>query len=413
MLEILVLIFLLLLSAFFSGSETALFSLKKSDLHRLSYSEKSIERNLYTLMHRPQRVLITILLGNLFVNLIITALSTRFLLFTWGDYGHFISIAVVTPVMILFCEITPKVIAINSYESFSQKVVPFINIFHVLFSPVRYLVLTSSNLIIKIFGFTLENESMTEDELDHAVDLGEKEGIIKKEESSLIKNIMRFSKKDAGSIMFPRNTAFFMPMGTSIDHAVGMFLEAGVIRAPVYKADLDHVVGMVDSRDLLPYYLGHKKAATINRFITSVPFFPASRDLNDLLRDFLEQGIQMAIVVDEFGGTAGVVTLNAILAELMGREFIRGETDAMIAPLKKIDEHSVVISGDMHIEDFNFYFNEKIKSENADTVAGYVIEKSSYFPKRGEKITIKNHVVRVRNIRKNRIISMEVIDKII
>ncbi|HOO72045.1 MAG TPA: hemolysin family protein [Spirochaetota bacterium] len=409
--EIIILGLFLFLSAFFSGSETALFTLKKSDLHRMSLSKNRSERIITGLMENPQKILITILIGNLFVNLIISALSTRLLLLKWGQYGHFISIGLVTPVIILLGEISPKIIAINSYLTFSKRVARFIYFFHGLFSPLRKVIVAVSNTFIKLLGLKFVTETVTADELGHAVHVGQRQGVLREEESIFIKNIMRFSHKTGENIMTPRTTAFFISYGTAVDEAVELFIEEGAVRAPVYRNHLDNIVGMIDFKDLMPYHLGYKKAKNINRFIRNTYFFPASRDLNDLLTDFLEQRIQVAILVDEFGGTAGVVTLNAILSELMGRGFIKLDAESR-SEIKRINDNHYIVPGDCQIHDFNLYFNEELESENSETIAGFIIEQMGHFPKKGEESLIDQYVLRVRNIRKNRIVSLDVINKI-
>ena len=140
---------------------------------------------------------------------------------------------------------------------------------------------------------------------------------------------------------------------------------------------------------MIPYYLGYKKAKNINRFIQEIKFFPASRELHDLLNDFLSEGIQMAIVVDEYGGTAGVVTLNKLLSELMGRDMTKWEDDSK-HDIRRIDENISIISGEMQIDDFNHRFGERLESQNADSIGGYIIEKLSYIPKRGEELRTGN-----------------------
>jgi len=407
-LQILLLVILACLSAFFSGSETALFSLNKADLHRYSDSRKGIERSIYRAMSRPQNILITILIGNLLVNLFVSSISTKLLLQKWQQYGHLISIAIVTPVMIILCEITPKVISINSYESVSKKVYPLLNVFHKLFYPVRIFLLFITNFIIKIFRLKLNQGNITEDELDIAVNLGEVEGVIDKEEGYFIKNIMRFSKKEASNIMFPRNRAVFIPHGAPVNETMEILLENNIVRAPVYKNDLDHVVGYVDSKELIPYYMGQKRSKTINRFVHDIDFFPSSRELNDLLNDFLSRRIQMAILVDEYGGTAGVVTLNRILAELMGKGFTKWEVDSRTS-VRRLSENVQVIQGTMLIADFNYKFDENLESVESETIGGYIIERLSHFPKRGEEIMTDNFILRVRFIRKNTVESIEVI----
>ena len=208
--------------------------------------------------------------------------------------------------------------------------------------------------------------------------------------------------------MFPRNRAVFIPWGMSIGDAIRVFLESDVIRAPVFKGDLDHVVGMVDSRELIPCHLGYRKARNINGFVQKIDFFPATRGLDDLLKDFIAGKIQIAVVVDEYGGTAGVVTLNAILAELMGKGFTRWEVDTK-SDIRRIHGNVTLISGEMQIADFNYRFHERISSHESDTMGGYVAEKLTHLPRRGEDLRTERHLLRVKHVRRNRIESIEVI----
>jgi CBS domain containing-hemolysin-like protein len=267
-----------------------------------------------------------------------------------------------------------------------------------------------TNLLTRFLKIDFNKKKVTTDELDYAVHIGAIEGIIHKEEGDFIKNVMIFSKKDASNIMFPRNRALFIPYGTSIREAMDLCLEAGVIRAPVYQKDLDHVIGFIDSRELMPYILGYKKGRNINKFIRTIRYFPATRDLTELLRDFLYEGIQIAVVVDEYGGTAGLVTLNSILAELMGKDFKKWEIDYR-PEVRRIDENLSIVNGDMQIHDFNIKYMENLASENSDTVGGYFIERVNRFPKRGDEIEIENYILRIKYIIKNRIESIEVARK--
>lgn len=411
-LDFIILALAIILSAFFNGAETALFSIKKSELHRYSSSSDKKEMLIMRMMSKPQKILITILAGNLFVNIIISAVSTSLLLLIWGEYGHIIAIGIVTPLLIVFCEISPKIIAINSYKNFSKKIVSLLNIFHVILIPVRILLLGITEIIIKILSLKLDQgTSITEEQLDMAVRLGRAEGVINKNEEIFLKNVLRFSKKEAQNVMIPRNKALFIPYNATIDEALDVLLNTETVRAPVYKENPDDVIGMLDSRELIPYALGYKKAKKINKFIHNIFHYPASKELGELLNDFLHKKIQIAIVVDEYGGTAGVVTLSSILSELMGKNFVLWEEKHRVEKDVKIIDNATVIPGDMQIHDFNFTFKESIVSEDNETVGGYIIERLGYFPKRSETIEIGNYVLKVRHIRKNKIESVELIIK--
>lgn len=402
-----ILAMLLILSSFFSGTEAAFFSLKKADLYRFSRTGTDQEKKIARYMSQPDKILITLLLGNLFVNLTLTALSTSFLLSFFGHYGHFISIGFVTPLIILFGEITPKILAISSYMDVSRYAFPVFRIFHKLLGPVRFCILFLTDMIIRGFRLQMGHSSLTEDELGYVVHSGEKMGLIDKKESDIIKNVIRFSRREASNIMYPRNQAVFIEEGCSISEAMAIIKENDIVRVPVYRDDLDTIVGMIDTRDIMSSYLGFKKSRTIDRFIRPVDFFPFSKDLNELLHDFLRKKIQLAIIVDEYGGTAGIVTLNAILSALLGKDFGRWESYKK-SEIKIIDENHYIVPGDLQIDEFNSYFSTSIESSNSDTIGGFVLEKMISFPARGDILKLDTLEFRVRNIVKRNIRTLEV-----
>ncbi|HPI15652.1 MAG TPA: hemolysin family protein [Spirochaetota bacterium] len=407
--NVFVLLALLFFSAFFSGSEVALFSLSKSELLRLSSSSRKLEKTIAALMVEPRKILVTILIGNLLANLLLPAFTTRILLEVFPRYGHFMAIAIVTPLIIILCDITPKTITRSDPEGFSRRVARLLQVFHRLFMPFREALLAVNNAIIALFGLDQRKEDViTEDELDMAVKMGEKDGIIGKEEGAFIKNVLRFSKKEAQNIMIPRNQAVFIPYGSSIEDAASVFRTRGLVRALVYRKDFDDVVGVLDSRRLVPYLYGYKKARNINRLLFSIYHYPATKELGDLLVDFLANKLQIAVVIDEYGGTAGVVTLSGILSELLGVDFAMFQEGYKPA-IRKTGGNSSIISGEMQIDDFNLTFNENLASKESETIGGYIIERLGYFPAKDEFIETGKYVLRVRRVEKKRIHSIEVL----
>lgn len=405
--HILIALVFLILSAFFSGSETALFSLKKADLHRLSISEKSSERAIASLMNTPDSILVTLLIGNLFVNLSLAAIATNFLLGYFGKYGHFISISIVTPLIIILSEITPKLIAVNTYINFIRASFPLVLFFHKFFFPARFITMKYTDLLTKIFKLNLKHSNLTEDELRHVITSGEEKGLIDKKESDIIKNVMRFSNKEASNIMYPRNQALFIQHGSTIEQAMEQIIENDLVRIPVYKNDYDNIIGFIDSRDLMPIYLGYKKNKNINSFIKPIDFFPSSKDLTELLEDFLEKKIQIAVVVDEYGGTAGIVTLSSILSSLLGKEFGKWE-HSQKNYIRNIDEGRYLVSGELQLDEFNVYFKQKFSSSNSDTISGFVIEQMNILPIKGRKIILNNLVMTIKSVAKRKIITLDV-----
>jgi len=394
-------------SAFFSGSETALFSLKKADLHRFSNSTNYVEKSIASSMRQPDKILITILLGNLFVNIMLSSFTTSVMLKYFTNYGHIISILFITPVVIIFCEITPKIIAIYFHKNFSKISFPFLQIFHKTISPLRKIIIFFSDLIIKELNLELQHNIITEDELDHVVEKGEQQGIIDKKEGDIIKNVMRFSKREASNIMYPRNHAIFIQKGCTIKKAMKLINENDIVRIPVYKKDLDNIIGVIDARDIISPYLGYSKDRTIDKYIRPVDFFPFSKDLNDLLNDFLEKKIQIAVIVDEYGGTAGIVTLNSILSAILGKEFGKWETYRKNEVRTIADKHYIVY-GEMQLDEFNSFFESDFTSYNSDTIGGYLIEKFENFPEKGDAIKFDNMEIRIRNIKKRKIEQVEI-----
>lgn len=397
----------LILSAFFSGSETALFSLKKADLHRLSISGKSSEKAIASLMNTPDRILATLLIGNLFVNLSLAAIVTNFLLGYFGKYGHFISISIVTPLIIILSEITPKVIAVNTYLNFSRASFPLVLLFHKIFYPARFITMKYTDLITSIFKLNLKHTNLTEDELRFVINSGEEKGLIDKRESDIIKNVMRFSDKEASNIMYPRNQAVFIQYGSTIEQAMEIIIENELVRIPVYRDDYDDIAGFIDSRDLMGTYLGYKKSRNINRFIKPIDFFPFSKELTELLEDFLEKKIQIAVIVDEYGGTAGIVTLSSILSSLLGKEFGKWENYKKTG-IRCVEQNKYIVSGDLQIDEFNLFFNERFTSNNSDTIGGFVIEQLNFFPSKGAKVILNNIEITVKTIVKRKIITLDV-----
>ncbi|MDA3900860.1 MAG: hemolysin family protein [Spirochaetes bacterium] len=395
------------LSAFFSGSETALFSITKSELYNLAFSENRRDNLIASIMKKPRRILITILIGNLISNIFVTTVSTTFLLDTFGEYGHFIAIAVVTPVVIIFCEIVPKIISLSAAVSISKIIIRPLHFFYRVFAPVRTFFLLISNLLISIFNLKIENSSnLSEREIDIAIRLNESQGFIDKEESRFIKNVLKFSKKSAENVMIPRNNAIAISENSSIKDAIRIFKSSGVMRAPVFRENLDTITGIIDSRDLIPYVYGIKKGKSIKRLIRKVNYYPESKELVDLLNAFLKDKIQMAVLIDEYGGTSGIVTLSSIISEVMGESFNLDDSKQK-GEIRKIKSVTVV-DAEIQIDDFNDKFRTDISSNESETIGGYIIEQLGHIPQKGEYILVEELMLRIRNIRKNKILTVEV-----
>lgn len=399
---------LLFLSFLFSGSETALFSLSKSELYSFSLSSRKSEKNLAALMKRPQTVLVTILTGNLLVNNLLTMLVTDSLVERFEHYGHFISIGIVTPLLIIFCEILPKLLSVRQPHLISRAVSGIINFVHLLLLPLTFFLHSFSNAVVSLLNLsTGDSSSVTENEIESVLSSHEHYGYLSPEESGFIRNVMYFSKKDARNVMIPRNTAVVISHSTSIAELLLLVKQDVPQRIPVYKNSPDTIIGVIDTRDLVPYAAGLKKGRSLSSIMQPVAHYPESKELGELLSDFVNGGgFQMAVLVDEYGGTSGFVTLSSIISEVMGDTFALDEikTKREVWTFK----NRTVVSAEMQLHDFNQKFGESIDSYESDTLGGYITQRLGHFPKKGESVVTDLFKLRVRSVSGNTIRTIEI-----
>jgi CBS domain containing-hemolysin-like protein len=401
---------LILLSAFFSGSETALFSIGKADIFRMANGTAK-EKKIYRILVSPEKVLISLLLCNLLVNISVSTIIAEICIDISPKYGHYFAMLIATPLIIIFGEIMPKVVAINNSLRFAKAVISPFNVFHFIVTPIRFLILGIMHSVIKILKIDFSDSvNITEGEIDAALDISKDDGALQPAEIEFIRNVIKLSKKTAQSIMIPRNEITVIEYGTSIEKAMQIFMKKKFMRIPVFKDNIDNIVGFLDYRYLLPYHYGLKKAKNINKLLLDPNHFPSTKELSSLLYFFIEKRIQMAVVVDEYGGTMGIVTLSSMIAEVMGEKFSLSREE--IKPEVRSCEGISVITGDMQIVDFNSEFAESIKTDDSETIAGFIIEKLERLPFRGDTVAIDRHILRVRSVRRKRIETIEVLEKV-
>jgi putative hemolysin len=400
---------LFMFAALFAASETAFFSLKKSQVHRFSHSERRSEKIVHELMRKPSGILITILAGNLLVHILMSSFATTMFLEVTKNYGHILTIAIITPLVIIFGEITPKVIALGDPVYYSKIFSHPMRFFHRILYPFRAFFSFIMNPLVRFLGISYrESLSVTQEEIESTIDESEIMGSLNPEEAEFIRNVMRFSHKSASNIMIPRNHAVFISDESTVKDAIDVFHETGVVRAPVYSGNPDTVVGLLDARDIIPSSFNPRKVHTsIKKFILPIQFYPATKNVGNLLNEFLSQKIQISVVVDEFGGTAGIVTLSSLITEILGREFSLSEIDSQ-KEIRETDRNNYIVDGEIQLSDFNIFFEENLESNESDTLAGFVIEHTGHFPSRNSIVETENLILRVRSIRKNRIETFEV-----
>lgn len=409
--SILVVVLLLIFSALISGSEVAYFSLGPADRDHLEKNKS--RRNIFALknLEYPERLLATILVANNFVNVGIVILST-YITSNIVDFsnattlGFIIQVVVITFFLLLFGEIIPKVYA----SRFSLKVAVFMSfplvILEKLFHPLNTLLIFSTSFVNRKMQKHKQNISI--DELSQALEMTADHEI--SEDKEILEGIVKFGNKSVVEIMHPRVDVVALDVKVNIERVISVINDSGYSRIPVYSGTFDNIRGILYIKDLLPHI--YKGANFKWQSIIRPPFYvPETKKIDDLLEDFQKNKVHMAIVVDEYGGTAGIVTLEDILEEIIGD--ITDEFDEEESFFTKISDNKYLFDGKILLNDFYKIVDceddifDDVKGE-ADTLAGLILELKGEFPKRFDKINCKFFVFSIEAVDNRRIKQIKV-----
>ncbi|MBO2515917.1 MAG: HlyC/CorC family transporter [Clostridiales bacterium] len=381
-LKIILILALLLLSAFFSATETAFSSLNKTRLKSLAeHGNRKADRAL-KLAEDYDDLLSTILVGNNIVNIAMASVGT--LLFTDilkgnADTGATVSTAVITLLVLIFGEVTPKSLAKESPEKFAMRVTPLVSVLVKILTPVNWL-FSKWKAFLGHFFKNKEDRRLTQDELITMVEEVEQEGVLDKEESELVRSAIEFRDQDVADILTPRVRIDGVSLDETTEEVENVFLKTGYSRLPVYRETLDDIVGVIHQKDFYRA-LKQNRVVKLAEIMKEPVYVPESTGIDDLLRQMQKEKVQLAVVTDEYGGTAGIVTMEDILEELVGE--IWDEHDEIEESFKKITDTSWQIRGDADAEDFAERFSLTIETEAA-TVGGWVMEHEERVPDPGD-----------------------------
>ena len=411
--RIAILVLLLLCSALISGSEVALFSLSPSDMDVEEDDKRFRKLNVVkSLLKTPKKLLATILVVNNFINIAIVllfdALGAYFLhdintiWWGWLDSRFFIEVFLVTFLILLFGEILPKIYASRNNIQFATRVaypLQFLNkILFFINGPMHFFTLKIHN------QFEGEKSDISVSHLSQALEVTS-DNDTSKEEKRLLEGIVSFGNTEVRQVMCPRTNIFSLSVEDSFVKIINLITEKGCSRVPVYENSLDKVLGVLYVKDLLPY-LG-KKEYDWPQLVRKALFIPENKKLDDLLSEFKEKKNHIAIVVDEYGGTSGLVTMDDIIGEIVGDISDEFDDDDLI--YTKIDANNFVFDGRTHLKDFykvtkitDSKIFDKYKGE-AETLAGFLLEVSGNLPRKGEKITFEKYVFFVEAVDRKRI----------
>lgn len=398
---------LLVFSALVSGSEVAYFSLTHSQIDELRKKQNSESRTILNLLEKPKRLLATILIANNVINIAIIIISAMVFrgLFDFSQHpvlGFIVQVILITFIILVFAEVLPKVYA----AQYSVKVAFFmaspLNMLRKAFWPLSTLLVKSTNMIDQRMAQKRPNLSMNE--LSHALEITA-DNTTTEEDKNILRGIVRFGNIFAREIMRSRLDVVAVEITIPFSKLLPLILEAGYSRIPVYRDSFDNVEGILYIKDLLPY-LERGDEFDWQKLVRPCFFVPESKKINDLLKEFQEKKIHLAVVVDEYGGTSGIVTLEDILEEIVGE--INDEFDTDEGIFSKLDANTYVFEGKTLLKDFckitgiEYELFSEVKGE-ADTLAGLILEIKQELPFKGEKIRFRNFEFQVEGVDNRRI----------
>lgn len=415
-LKIISLLLLFLASAFFSGSEIALFSLNRKSLKNDLPANRLVGRYLNLLLQFPRRLLVTILLGNTIVNVAASIIAVSIALDFSTRFGIAKEIALTAQIIILtllivvFGELIPKVWASKNPLKFSRIcAIPLYFMSTVLY-PVSETLTELIKLSISKLKFDKTKIAMKPDELTELAKLSHERGTIVEEEQGLIHSIVSFRSVAVHEVMTPRVDVVAVSDDTDFDELLGIINSSGHSRLPLYKDDLDNILGVIYAKDILPFIKNNsgREKFSLGSIARAVIFVPKTKMINNMMHEFQEKKMHIAVVVDEYGGTAGVVTLEDILEEIIGE--IRDEYDKEENPVTKLSENEFIALGKVSIDDLNELLNTDISSENEDfeTLAGLVLNHAGHIPKEGYSFKLANHKFTVKEVFNKRIKKVQI-----
>lgn len=406
---LLILFALLLTSAMISGSEVAFFSLSKTQLNEDNQSKKTVL--VIQQLDRPKKLLATILIINNFINILIVLLFAYLGQFIFSGIESTalrftLEVVLVTFLILLFGEVLPKVYANRNALKFASLMVFPIKILNVILSPLSIPLLKLTSIVERRLG--TKNSDFSVETLSQALDLTSEEATTK-EEQKILQGIVTFGNTETVHVMCPRTDVFAIPESDEFSDVVKKIIKNGHSRIPVYKENIDTIIGVLYSKDLLPHL--NKKTFKWEKVLREPFFIPENKKLDDLLKEFQEMKNHLAIVVDEYGGTSGIVTLEDVIEEIVGD--ISDEFDDDDLSYSKLDDNNYVFDGKIALKDF--YKAIKVEDSifedhkgEAETLAGFILEINQNFPKRNDIILFKDYTFKIEVLDKKRIKQIKV-----
>ncbi|MFW5982104.1 MAG: hemolysin family protein [Halanaerobiaceae bacterium] len=409
-LNVIIFAILIFLSAFFSGSETALMSVNKIRVKELVSKGDKKAALVNTLLKDNTKLLTTLLIGNNLVNIAASALATSLAIFYFGSNGVGIATGIVTLLVLIFGEIIPKALGSKRSVKFSRTVASYIYwLEKILFPFVAFF-----SLIIKFFVGQSLSSSLSEEEVRRFVNVSEKEGVIKEIEKKMINNIFEFDDTMVKEIMVPRIDMVCVNEEMKFTDFVSIAVEKGYSRIPVYRETIDNISGVIYVKDLLevlldPNVVKHDDIL-LKDFIRPAYFIHESKRINELLAEMKKRKVHMSIILDEYGGVSGLVTIEDLLEEIVGE--IQDEYDLEPKVIEFLSENEVLLDARIDIDELNEILIEPLGVDDDyeyETIGGFILYQLGYFPKKGEELKIGNLKIIIEETKRHRINKVRIV----
>lgn len=399
-----VILICVVMSAYFSATETAFSSLNRIRIKNMAEKGNKKAALVLRLSENFDGMLSTILIGNNIVNILLASLATVIFVDMMGeDLGASISTIVTTIVVLIFGEVSPKSIAKETPESFAMFSAPFLNILMIILTPANFLFSQWKKLLSKVIKVS-DDTGITEEELLTIVEEAEQDGGIDKEEGDLIRSAIEFGELEAIDIFTPRIDIVGIDVELSKDDIAKVFLETGYSRLPVYENDIDQIIGILYQKDFHNYI--YRSEETVKDNVKPVLFTTKNKKIDDLMKELQKEKLHIAVIVDEYGSTLGLVTLEDILEELVGE--IWDEHDTVVREIEEISENEFIVSGKANLEKLMERLGKEQETDVL-TVNGWVMEMLEKIPSEGDFFEVDDLSVRVIKMNGKRIEQVRII----
>ena len=403
-------IFLLFMSAFFSGTEMALTSVSGARLEGLALKRPFLSGCVEWASANRYEAISAILIGNNIVNVASSSVATALSTIVLRSHGVAVAVVVMSVLIIIFGEVLPKCVAMAKSEQLLILGLPVVRFFSLAFTPIIWSMERFVACVSRVTGVDLSfNDSyVTREEIGEVIKIGEASGAIESAEREMIDGVISFDGIMVSELMVPRTKMFMLDDGVTVDEALSYIEEKGVSRVPIYTDDADHIIGIVLVKDLLTALSAGKSDAPAKDFMRRALFVPETMFVPKLFKLMQTSRMHMSVVVDEYGGTAGLVTMEDLIEEIVGE--IQDEYDREDLPIARQPDGSYRVMADVPLEELNDALDSDFKCEDADSVGGFLIYSFGNFPKQGERIVIDDwefvissmgeHMINNVNVRK-------------